>query len=173
MSVSTVSLLEGGGAGRRYSKYYITINTNHKARTAQAEQYLKTRLKSFLDNRLPDPDILESMLIFTPNLSIIDHVVVEAGVEVGPKTGFVHAHAELLIEHHGQVRLKKAGAQAALQRAVIESTGVRGAYVGIQLASAYLLNYVSKTTKASNVTTNADGSTTVLPGGGIRDEIVF
>ena len=62
---TTVQRLSDTGTSRRYSKYYITINTNHKARTAQAEQYLKTRLKSFLDNRLPDSDILESMLIFT------------------------------------------------------------------------------------------------------------
>jgi hypothetical protein len=150
--------------GRAYSEYFVTINTNHKARTAEAEHVLKHRVKKFFETRLAAPDVLSELFVFSPNISIVDHVLISAaGVELGPKTGFIHGHAVLLIEHHGQVRLKKQGAQAALQRAVIESVGSRGAYAQIKLSSAALLNYTAKTS----------GDGTELASGGIQTEISF
>lgn len=152
------------GARRRYSQYFVTVNTNHKPRTAEAEHVLKQRIKTFFETVLPSPSLLSQMFVFSPSISIVDHVLISsAGVERGPKTGFVHGHAVLLIEHHGEVRLRKQGAQAALQRALIESVGSRGAYAEISLSSATLLNYVTKTS----------GSETEIESGGIQNEVRF
>lgn len=148
---------------RRYSEYNVTINTNHKTLTAEAEHILKQRMKTFFEAELPKPNVLGDMFVFSPNISIIEHVKVTAGVELGPKTGFVHGHAVLLIEHHGKVSLKKQGAQAALQRHVIASVGTRGAYSNIQLANAQLLNYVVKTS----------GEAEEIESTGIRETVTF
>ena len=149
---------------RRYSQYFITVNTNHKAITAATEHVLKQRVSTFLSTVLPSQLVLADLFVFSPNMSIIDHVLIaSAGVERGPKTGFVHGHAVLLIEHHGEVRLKKQGAQAALQRVFRDSVGSRGAYAEIQLSSATLLNYVTKTS----------GTNKEIVSGGIQNEVRF
>jgi hypothetical protein len=135
---------------RRYSEFNITINTNHKPITAQTKLVLMNRLKRFFETEMHAPALMAEMFVFSPSISIVDHVLLTPGVEIGPKTGFVHGHAVLLIEHHGEVRLRKQGAQAALQRAVIASIGSRGAYAYIELANASLLNYVTKTSGDKN-----------------------
>lgn len=153
-----------GSSRRRYSQYFVTVNTNHKPRTAEAEHVLKQRISVFFQTVLPSAPLLAQLFVFSPSISIVDHVLISsAGVERGPKTGFVHGHAVLLLEHHGEVRLRKQGAQAALQRALIESVGSRGAYAEISLSSATLLNYVTKTS----------GSETEIESGGIQNEVRF
>lgn len=131
---------------RAYSAYAITVNTNHKAITAAAEHILKQRVKTFFETQLIQRDLLSSMFTFSPDMSILDHVHLSAaGVERGPKTGFIHGHAVLIFEHHGRLQLRKQGAQAALQTAFRNAVGSRGGYADVQLSSAKLLNYVAKT----------------------------
>jgi hypothetical protein len=155
--------LSSSASRRRYSEYNITVNTNHKPITAQTKLVLMNRLKNFFETHIHAPALMSQMFVFSPSINVVDHVLLTPGVEIGPKNGFVHGHAVLLIEHHGEVRLKKQGAQAALQKAVIDYIGTRGAYAYIELANASLLNYVSKTS----------GDKKEIESTGIRDAISF
>ena len=149
---------------RRYTSFFITVNTNHKPRTAEAEHLLKQRVKAFFENNLLNREMFGDLMSFSPDISILDHVHLSAAaVELGPKTGFVHGHAVLIIEHHGVIKQKKQGSQAALQRAFQQAVGSRGAYANFQLHNSMLLNYTAKTT----------GDATELASGGMQEEVSF
>ena len=151
-------------ARRRYTQLFVTINTNHKPNTAASDVALKQRLRNFIVTDFVTPESLSGFLIFSPNLSIIDVVNLSAvGIENAPKTGFVHAHIVLLIEHHGMITRRKQGGQAALQNLLIKKLYLNGAYATIDISDASVLNYIAKTSG------DAEALNTV----GIRPEVTF
>lgn len=130
----------------RYTEFFVTINTNHKPKTAAEEFDLKRRLARFVSIDFNDRDTWRQIVTVRPSFDVMQTIKVEAaGIEVGPRTGFVHAHCRLIIEHRGEARLRAAGAQKALQELVTRRVGLNGSYAQIQLANASILNYVSKT----------------------------
>jgi hypothetical protein len=130
----------------RYTEFFVTINTNHKPKTAAEEIDLKHRLARFIERDFNHQDTWRRIITVRPSFEVVQTIKVEAaGVEVGPRTGFVHAHCTVIIEHRGEARLRAQGAQAALQDLVISRLGLNGAYAQIQLGNASILNYVSKT----------------------------
>lgn len=151
-------------ASRSYTELFVTINTNHKPNTAASEDALKARLHNFIVSDFVTPVSLAGFLIISPNISAIDVVNLSAvGIENAPKTGFVHAHIVLLIEHHGKLSIRKQGGQAALQRLLASRLHLNGAYATVDLSNAAILNYVAKTS----------GQAEAIETVGIRPEVTF
>lgn len=132
---------EAGGR-RRYTVFFVTINTNHKAKTAAEEVHLKQRLGRFMRAEFATMSTWNELL--TISNTVVTNVHITAGVERAPKPGFIHAHAHVTIEHNGKVALKKPGAQANLQRIVTRALRINGAYAHITLGDSRVLNYVNK-----------------------------
>lgn len=85
------------------SIFLITLNTNWQPRTDAAAQAVADDLHNAIDRTFTDEDTFRSIINFRDgalrDFSQILSVDVDASEEVGPRTGFLHAHVLLKITH--------------------------------------------------------------------------
>lgn len=120
--------------------FFVTINTNHKPKTAPEEASLKRALEKFVWEEFATMTVWNQLIETT---SEIKNVHIEAGVETARTTGFIHAHCHVTIEHNGLITLRKT-AQSTLQQIAKKTLRTNGAYVQITLGDSRFLNYANK-----------------------------
>lgn len=150
---------------RRYTQWFVTVNTNHAARSQAEEAFLLDKLEAFVRGPLSKSDTWRHVIKIKPNWSAVDTIRLESiGLERGGKRHFIHMHFVLLLEHHGKAYLKAGGAQRNLQTLLKQFMPyLRGPYVQIKPMDASHLNYVAKDT----------GTQKAVAGVGIQAPVTF
>ncbi len=103
------------GSGTKWSSWLVTINPNKRPKgetkvevRADAERLIST-LQGELDE-LVTGDVFPGIIKFLEEghswkRQYIEQVKAEYNIEIGPKTGAIHAHAVIEIEHRSKIHL--------------------------------------------------------------------
>lgn len=98
------------GGPRHKSVFHITINSNRKPATRNAEAAMRDNLRNYIQNTFSSNEFLEEMVMFQEGTGSwsdahIDEVDVDFAIEKGAKKGRIHTHIVLEVVHRSIIRL--------------------------------------------------------------------
>lgn len=126
----------------KYSTWFLTINTNQRS-------FPRSKLRSVL-LRIFQDDSMFKALLKGEGIDTVDFPwsSVQFAVEVGPKTGYIHAHALVKIRHQGMLKLNI----DLLKSVLLKSLNLDGIHLdvrGMGNSEMTLLEYLSKNSSLS------------------------
>ena len=127
-----------------FTGFHLTINTNYAPTTRHHEQWYQRRLAAFFTETLNDIEVWRPIIAITPSFSAVRQIRLDGiGIETSPDQRRVHAHAEILIEHTGNVNIHHG--QREMQNLLNRTMPwLKGSYVVMNMSNTRQHNYATK-----------------------------